>query len=51
MCHHDDGERESVMDALKGDMQGLKGDVREIKQLILKQAGTLLPPVAWVTFA
>ncbi|MEL0134302.1 MAG: hypothetical protein VW830_12685 [Rhodobiaceae bacterium] len=31
---------------LKGDMQALKCDVRQIKLLILKQAGTLLPPVA-----
>ena len=32
--------------ALRGDVQDVKDDVREIKQLILKQAGALLPPVA-----
>ena len=32
--------------AVKDDVQALKDDVREIKQLILKQAGALLPPVA-----
>ena len=36
----------SDVHALKGDMQDVKDDVREIKQLILKQAGALLPPVA-----
>ena len=32
--------------AVKDDVQAVKDDVREIKQLILKQAGALLPPVA-----